>query len=98
MLSREFAKRAHPRSVWFKRLIYYIASVDYALMRRDVKRVAEWDVGRIIPCHGDVIESRGDEAWLVTHWWFLEGNARPSVFRRFVHAPFLKAMRWFFLT
>ncbi|CAO2657092.1 Nn.00g058950.m01.CDS01 [Neocucurbitaria sp. VM-36] len=44
ILSREFAKRAHPRSVWFKRLIYYVAVVDYALMRRDAKRVAEWDI------------------------------------------------------
>lgn len=98
VLSKEFAKRAHARSVWLKRLIYYIASVDYALMRQDVKKVAEWNVVRVIPCHGDVIESRANEAWIDTHRWFLEGSARPGLLRRLAHAPFLKAVRWFFLT
>ncbi|KAL5465264.1 hypothetical protein PMIN06_000745 [Paraphaeosphaeria minitans] len=70
-LSREFATRAHPGSIWFKRLIYWIATVDYALMRRDVKRVAQWDFQRIIPCHGEVITETGKEAWVETHRWFL---------------------------
>lgn len=78
-------------------MIYYIASVDYALMRRDVKRVAEWDIERIVPCHGDVIERGGKEAWNETHRWFLEGDKRPGFFRRAVHAPFMKVMRWVFL-
>jgi hypothetical protein len=98
ILSREFAKRAHTRSVWFKRLMYWIASVDHTLMRRDVKKVAEWDVQRVIPCHGDVIEHGGKEAWIETHQWFIEGDLRPDFFRRLMHAPFLKVVRWFFLT
>jgi hypothetical protein len=98
VLSREFAKRAHPRSVWFKRLMYWIASVDYALMRRDVKRVTEWDVQRIIPCHGDVIEDESNEAWIETHRWFIKGDLRPGLFRKVVHGPFLRVVRWFFLT
>ncbi|KAJ8118898.1 hypothetical protein OPT61_g226 [Boeremia exigua] len=61
--SREFAKCANPHSVWFRRLIYYIATVDFALMQRDAKRVAEWDIGRIVPCHGDVIDEDGNAAW-----------------------------------
>ena len=68
------------------------------MMRRDVKRVAEWDVRRIIPCHGDVIEEGAKEAWVETHRWFLEGDVRPGVFRRVVHGPFMEVMRWFFLT
>ena len=84
--------------MWLKRLLYWIATVDYELMRRDVKRVVEWDFQRIIPCHGDVIEGTGKEAWVETHRWFLEGNVRPGVFRRAVHGPFMKVVRWFFLT
>ncbi|KAH7408113.1 hypothetical protein DE146DRAFT_752257 [Phaeosphaeria sp. MPI-PUGE-AT-0046c] len=62
LLSFEFAKRAHPYSVWFRRLIYYIANVDFTLIRRDAKCVAGWDKERIIPCHGDVIEQGCNEA------------------------------------
>lgn len=97
ILSREFAKRAHPGSDWFKRLLFWIATVDYELMRRDVKRVAEWDFQRIIPCHGEVVEETGKEAWIETHRWFLESDARPGLFRRAVHRPFMKIVRWFFL-
>ncbi|KAJ7731128.1 hypothetical protein DFH07DRAFT_968873 [Mycena maculata] len=37
---------------------------DKAAMKRDVKTVADWDFSRIIPCHGDVIETGGKQAWL----------------------------------
>ncbi|KAI0053171.1 hypothetical protein FA95DRAFT_1651509 [Auriscalpium vulgare] len=39
-------------------------------MRRDAKAVAEWDFTRVIPCHGDVIESDGNKAWrsAFSHW------------------------------
>jgi hypothetical protein len=32
-------------------------------MKRDVKTVADWDFQRIIPCHGDVIETGAKQAW-----------------------------------
>jgi hypothetical protein len=32
-------------------------------MSRDAKVVNEWDFDRIIPCHGDVIETGGKKAW-----------------------------------
>jgi hypothetical protein len=32
-------------------------------MKRDVAAVSAWDFDRIIPCHGDVIETGGKEAW-----------------------------------
>ncbi|KAF2132491.1 hypothetical protein P153DRAFT_413990 [Dothidotthia symphoricarpi CBS 119687] len=96
IFSREFAKRAHPRSVWFKRLIYYIASVDYQLMRRDAKRVAEWDVESIIPCHGDVLEADGNRAWAQTYEWFLQGSLEPGLLKRIMD-PFMQRVRWLFL-
>ena len=98
MGSREFAKRAHPGSVWFRRLIYYVATVDYALMRRDAKRVAQWDIERIVPCHGDVIESGGNAAWTLTYEWYLQGNSKPSLARWLVDmSMFIRVVRWVFL-
>ncbi|KAF2026012.1 hypothetical protein EK21DRAFT_92741 [Setomelanomma holmii] len=81
IFSREFAKRAHPHSIWFKRLIYYIASVEYSLMRRDTKRVAEWEIERIIPCHGDVLDQGGNAAWASTYDWFLTGELQHGTVR-----------------
>ncbi|KAH3908962.1 hypothetical protein HBI56_124790 [Parastagonospora nodorum] len=96
LLSREFAKRAHPRSIWAKRLMYYIATVNHSLMRRDAKKVAEWDIKRVIPCHGDVIDDGGNEAWSSTYEWFLKGKPEPSILLR-AKVPFMTMMRWIFL-
>ncbi|KZV76836.1 hypothetical protein PENSPDRAFT_597860 [Peniophora sp. CONT] len=43
---------------------------DPEAMRRDAKTVAEWDFDRIIPCHGDVVETRGNDGWRAAykHW------------------------------
>jgi hypothetical protein len=76
--------------------MYYIASVDYLLMRRDVKRVAEWDFERIIPCHGDVLDAGGKEAWASTYEWFLKGDPEPGLLLR-LRKPFMSLMRWVFL-
>ena len=93
-----FAQVAHARSSWFRRLIWYIATVDYKLVRRDAKQVAEWDVERIVPCHGDVIEEGGSEAWKEAYKWFLEGRSRPGVYRSLVdRIGFMKLVRWVFL-
>ncbi|CAE6370683.1 unnamed protein product [Rhizoctonia solani] len=43
-------------------------------MSRDAKTVAGWDFDRIIPCHGDVIESGGKAAWCEAFKWYLEEN------------------------
>ncbi|KAK5278299.1 hypothetical protein LTR20_004095 [Exophiala xenobiotica] len=96
ILSREFAKRAHPSSVWSRRLVYYVATTDYSLMRRDAKRVAEWDIQRIIPCHGDILDDGGNGAWASVYEWFLDGTPKPSLFRR-VWDSVLKVARRVFL-
>jgi hypothetical protein len=76
--------------------MYYIASVDYSLMRRDAKRVAEWEIQRIIPCHGDVLNEGGQEAWASTYEWFLKGPPEPGMLLR-LRSPFMSLMRWVFL-
>ncbi|KAJ7255272.1 hypothetical protein C8J57DRAFT_1345940 [Mycena rebaudengoi] len=37
---------------------------DPVAMKRDVKTVASWNFSRIIPCHGDVLETGAKKAWL----------------------------------
>jgi len=32
-------------------------------MKRDAKTVAGWEFQRIIPCHGDVVETNGTAVW-----------------------------------
>ncbi|KAF8324308.1 uncharacterized protein EI90DRAFT_3146910 [Cantharellus anzutake] len=53
---------------WF----LWAASQDKAAMARDAKTVAGWDFNRIVPCHGDVIEEKGKEAFLEAYKWHLE--------------------------
>jgi len=51
-------------------------SNDKAAMSRDARTVAGWDFDRIIPCHGDVIESGGKAAWLEAYKWFLDEHKK----------------------
>jgi hypothetical protein len=79
-----------------KRLIYHIATVEYTLMRRDAARVAEWQLERIIPCHGDILESGGNEAWASVYEWFLKGKTEPNLMKRLM-SPIMKVARRVFL-
>ncbi|KZP08115.1 hypothetical protein FIBSPDRAFT_840622 [Athelia psychrophila] len=48
----------------FHKHFVYGQGKDMKAMVRDAKTVASWDFERVIPCHGDVIEGRGKEAWV----------------------------------
>jgi len=50
-------------SSWLQQKSVGGLGVDKEVMRRDAKTVAGWDINKIIPCHGDVIEQNGSEAW-----------------------------------
>ena len=41
-------------------------------MARDTKIVAAWDFDRLIPCHGDVIETGAKQVWLDAFQMFLK--------------------------
>ena len=72
--------------------------MDYELVRRDAKKVAEWEIDRVVPCHGDVIEEGGREVWKEAYKWFLEGSSRPGVYRSLVdRIGFMRLVRWVFL-
>ncbi|KAJ6511346.1 hypothetical protein C8R47DRAFT_1296193 [Mycena vitilis] len=51
-------------STWLDSKLASSIARDKRAMERDAKTVADWDFDRIIPCHGDVIESGGKQAWL----------------------------------
>ncbi|KAJ8519425.1 hypothetical protein ONZ45_g3637 [Pleurotus djamor] len=55
----------HPKLLWQ-------IGEDKAAMRRDAKTVDGWDFERIIPCHGDVIETEGKKAWRAAYKYFLD--------------------------
>jgi len=54
------------------RFIAWMTTKDRSLMKESCKRVATWDFERIIPCHGDVIETGAKEAWDSVFGQFLD--------------------------
>ncbi|KAG1900311.1 uncharacterized protein F5891DRAFT_309708 [Suillus fuscotomentosus] len=56
---------------WIHRAIINNSTVDAKAMRRDATTVANWDFDRIIPCHGDVIETDGNKMWRTLYDAFL---------------------------
>ena len=60
-------------ATWQKRFSWYVASPanrpDY---NKSVQRIASWDFDRIIPCHGDVIETGGKGIFQKVFEWHLK--------------------------
>ncbi|GJE95024.1 hypothetical protein PsYK624_112030 [Phanerochaete sordida] len=52
----------NPWSGLHKKLAWATAT-DKAAMKRDCTAIDQWDFTRIIPCHGDVIEEKGKDAF-----------------------------------
>ncbi|KAK5171964.1 uncharacterized protein LTR77_003601 [Saxophila tyrrhenica] len=78
-LSRLFTglNNTQGEATWQKRLIWYgISSGDRKGYNESVSRVAKWDFDRIIPCHGDVIESGGKGIFEKVMAWHLEANKK----------------------
>jgi len=48
---------------WLHQKFLWSAGTNKEAMKQDAKTVASWDFNRIIPCHGDVIEDKANEAW-----------------------------------
>jgi len=57
---------------WFHRKLIWNLGNNKEEMKRDARIVAGWDFDRIIPCHGDVIETNGKEAWRALYKDFLQ--------------------------
>ena len=62
-------------AVWQKRFLWYIASSgDRTAFNESAKKIASWDFDRIIPCHGDVIETGGKGIFQKVFAWHLQGS------------------------
>lgn len=62
-----------PPAMGQKRFIWYVLSAkDRKGFAQSAAMIEGWDFDRIIPCHGDVIESRGKEIFRNLFEWNLE--------------------------
>ncbi|EXJ94053.1 hypothetical protein A1O1_02446 [Capronia coronata CBS 617.96] len=60
---------------WQKRFLWYAAGrKDRAGFAESAKRLKQWDYDRIIPCHGDVIETGGKRIMDEATAWFTESK------------------------
>lgn len=59
-------------AIWQKRFVWYIAgSADRKAFGESVKRIESWDWDRVVPCHGDVIETGGKGVFRKVFEWYL---------------------------
>ncbi|KAL2003859.1 hypothetical protein VTN02DRAFT_1881 [Thermoascus thermophilus] len=64
-----------PPVTWQKRFIWHLtATADRDAFRESMKRIDTWDFDRLIPCHGDVIETGAKSVFRNVMEWFLDGN------------------------
>lgn len=62
-----------------RRFIWYIGSrPDRPGFNRSVAKIREWDFDRIIPCHGDVIETGGKGIFDTVMAWHLTNTTQTS--------------------
>ena len=61
-------------AIWQKRFMWYVAAKDKPSFSASAQRVASWDFERIIPCHGDVIETGGMQVFRKLFEWYLNGK------------------------
>lgn len=77
LLTKLFGSIMHTRGdmVWQKRFLWYGAGgKDRPGFSASVERMKRWDFDRIIPCHGDVIETGGRGKWDELTRWFADGK------------------------
>ena len=64
-------------ATWQKRFLWYIASSgDRKGFNQSAQKIASWDFDRIIPCHGDVIETGGKGIFKKVFEWHLNAAAK----------------------
>lgn len=64
-------------ATWQKRLAWHVLGAkDRDGLARSLERINSWDFNRIIPCHGDVVESKAKQTFHTVFEWFLNGERR----------------------
>lgn len=61
-------------ALWQKRFLWYIAVKDRVSFGISAKRILGWDFDRVVPCHGDVIETGGKDVFGKMVDWFVGGR------------------------
>ncbi|KXL51521.1 hypothetical protein M433DRAFT_150545 [Acidomyces richmondensis BFW] len=68
-----YLQNTRGNAIWQKRFLWHMASSsDRAGFNRSMSKIAGWDFDRIIPCHGDVIETGGKGIFEKVMAWHLE--------------------------
>ena len=65
-------------AIWQKRFIWYLTSKDKPSFNDSMGKIDAWDFDRIIPCHGDVIETGGKGIFQKVFGWHLKGLQKQS--------------------
>ena len=64
-------------ATWQKRFLWHIASAgDRQGFNQSARKIASWDFDRIIPCHGDVIETGGKGVFQKVFDWHLNDPSK----------------------
>lgn len=68
---------AAPPATLHKRFAWYLLSTaDKQAFTRSMTRIDQWDFNRLIPCHGDVVESGAKGVFRTVMEWFLEADKK----------------------
>ncbi|KAI5295538.1 hypothetical protein KEM52_001053 [Ascosphaera acerosa] len=59
-------------NIWQQRFLWYGALRDHKAAKPSIAKIAAWDFDRLIPCHGDVIESDAKRVFLDVFRWYLQ--------------------------
>lgn len=73
VLTKLFGAVTNTNNDWQKRLIWYgISSGDRAGFAQSVSRIDKWGFDRMIPCHGDVVETNAKGIFQKIMEWHLD--------------------------
>lgn len=61
--------------IWQKRALWYgVGSKGRRRFAESMRKIQQWDFSRIIPCHGEVIETDAKSTWSTLTEWFVNGK------------------------
>jgi hypothetical protein len=72
VFSKMFNNLNTANPTWQRRMFWYGIAADRASFNQSVARIDKWDFNKIIPCHGDVIETGGKLAFRNVMRWHLD--------------------------
>ena len=68
---------AEGTATWQKRFLWYAASSqDRPGFNRSIRKIDSWDFQRVIPCHGDVIDSGAKGIFRKVFNWHLDAGTK----------------------